>query len=214
MEPRIPRGRPAVAGVPRPEAGGLGRLGREGPDEGVRELVKRMVTLCEEQPDVEFESVHKQGLLHPSPPVRMSSLAGLDESDDRSLIRPLCRMMMNDSSPAVRATAAESLAHLSALAQAGKLASKDKKSISDVLFRVLDNVNELDAVKLKALEAVSAFGGDRLTSYLALAWSSGDLSARQSSNLSNWPQRDDARSLGFSTTPRMHPNSPICCGSL
>ena len=172
---------PELSGLTALEAEEFGRLWLEWPDERVLELVKRMVTLCEEQPDVEFESVHKQGLLHPSPPVRMSSLAGLDESDDRSLIRPLCRMMMSDSSPAVRATAAESLAHLSALAQAGKLASKDKKSISDVLFRVLDNVNELDAVKLKALEAVSVFGGDRLTPYLELAWSSGDLSARQSS---------------------------------
>lgn len=170
-----------LSGLSTPEAEEFGRLWLEWSDERVLELVKRMVALCEEQPDVEFESVHKQGLLHPSPPVRMSSLAGLDESDDRSLIRPLCRMMTSDSSPAVRATAAESLAHLSALAQSGKLASKDEKSISDELFSVLDNDNELDAVKLKALEAVSVFGGDRLTPFLETAWSSGDLSARQSS---------------------------------
>jgi|TARA_B100000809_G_C14942837_1_gene461057 HEAT repeat protein len=90
-------------------------------------------------------------------------------------------MMRGDSSPVVRAAAAESLAFLSSLAQAGKLAPRDEKSISDELFGVLENDDELDAVKLKALEAVSVFGGDRLAPYVEVAWSSGDVSARQSS---------------------------------
>ena len=172
---------PELSGLANPEAEEFGRLWLEWPKERVLELVRRMVTLCEEQPDVEFESIHKQGLLHPSPPVRLSSLAGLEESDDRTLIRPLCRMMTSDPSPEVRAAAAETLVHLASLARAGKLAPRDEKSIADELFGVLENENELDAVKLKALEAVSAFGGDRLTPFLQAAWSSGDLSARQSS---------------------------------
>lgn len=170
-----------LSGLTAPEAEEFGQLWLEWSDERVLELVKRMVALCEEQPDVEFESIHKQGLLHPSSAVRIGSLAGLDESDDRALIKPLCRMMTNDPTPEVRATAAETLAHLSVLAQAGKLAPRDEKSITDELFRVLDDENELAAVKLKALEAVSVFGGERLTAHIEAAWSSSDLSARQSS---------------------------------
>jgi len=170
-----------LSGLTGPESEEFGRLWLEWSDERVLELVKRMVTLCEEEPDVEFESVHKQGLIYPSVPVRLSSLSGLSESDDRTLIRPLCRMMTGDSSTEVRAAAAEALAYLSSLAQAGKLAPRDEKLISDELFRVLDNENELNSVKLKALEAVSVFGGERLIPHLEAAWASGDLSARQSS---------------------------------
>ncbi len=170
-----------LSGLTAPEAEEFGQLWLEWSNERVLELVKRMVALCEEEPDVEFESIHKQGLLHPSHPVRLSSLEGLDESDDRTLIRPLCRMMTSDPSSEVRAAAAESLAHLSALAQAGKLAPGDEKSIADALFGVLDTDNELEAVKLKALETVSVFGGERLTAHIEAAWSSSDLSARQSS---------------------------------
>ncbi|MCZ6538849.1 MAG: HEAT repeat domain-containing protein [Chloroflexi bacterium] len=172
---------PELSGLTTPEAEEFGQLWLEWPDERVLELVKRMVTLCEEQPDVEFESIYEQGLDHPSPQVRLSSLAGLGDSNDRTLIKPLCRMMASDPSPEVRAAAAEALVYLSALAQAGKLAPRDEKTLAEELYRVLDNDNEIDAVKLKALEAVSVFGGDRLTPYLEAAWSSGDLSALQSS---------------------------------
>lgn len=172
---------PELSGLTTLEADEFGELWLEWSNERVLELVKKLVALCEEQPDVEFEAIHKLGLNHPSPPVRINSLNGLDESGDRTLIKPLCTMMTGDSSPDVRAAAAETLNHLSTLAQAGKLTPRDEKSISDELFSVLDDENELAAVKLKALEAVSVFGGDRLDPYLEAAWLRGDLSARQSS---------------------------------
>ena len=172
---------PELSGLTTPEAEEFGQLWLEWSDERVLELVKRMVTLCEGQPDIEFEAVHKQGLLHASEPVRLSSLKGLDEIDDRTLIKPLCKMMTEDPATAVRAAAAESLAHLSSLAQAGKLAPRDEEKLTGVLYSVLDDEDERDAVKLKALETVSVFGGERLTDYIEAAWSSGDIAARQSS---------------------------------
>ena len=172
---------PELSGLTNPQAEEFGQLWLEWSDERVLELVKRMVALCEEQPDVEFESIYRQGLVHANAQVRLSALSGLDESGDRKLIKPFCQMMKGDPSPVVRAAAAESLAYLSSLAQAGKLAPRDEKSLSEELFGVLGNEEEFDAVKLKALEAVSVFGGDRLTPYLEAAWSSGDMSARQSS---------------------------------
>jgi len=172
---------PELSGLTNPQAEEFGQLWLEWSDERVIELVKRMVALCEEQPDVEFESIYRQGLVHANAQVRLSALSGLDESGDRKLIKPFCEMMTGDPSPVVRAAAAETLAYLSSLAQAGKLAPRDEKSLSEELFGVLGNEEEFDAVKLKALEAVSVFGGDRLVPYLEAAWSSGDMSARQSS---------------------------------
>ena len=79
---------PELSGLTNPEAEEFGQLWLEWPHERVVELVRRMVTLCTEQPDVEFESVHKQGLLHPNASVRLSSLSGLEQSDDRTLKPP------------------------------------------------------------------------------------------------------------------------------
>ena len=87
---------PELSGLTNPEAEEFGQLWLEWSAERVLELVKRLVTLCGEQPDVEFESIYKQGLIHASAQVRLSSLSGLDTSEDRSLIRPFCQMMRGD----------------------------------------------------------------------------------------------------------------------
>jgi hypothetical protein len=67
------------------------------------------------------------------------------------------------------------------MAQMGKLGSKAEIVLSRVLYGVLDDENEDDSVKLKALEAVAVFGGDRLNDHIEAAWDLADISARQSS---------------------------------
>ena len=151
-----------LSGLSSPEAEEFGQLWLEWSSERVLEIVDRMVSLCEEQPDVEFEAVYKQGLSHTDSRVRLSSLKGLEESDDRTLLKPITAMMTLDPSEEVRVAAAESLCHLAALAQTERLAPRDGKTLSDALYEVLEDETEIEAVKLKALEAVSVFGGDRI----------------------------------------------------
>jgi HEAT repeat protein len=172
---------PELSKLTGPEAEEFGQLWLEWSPERVLEIVDRMVALCEEQPDVEFEAIYKQGLLHPSVPVRLSALRGLEESGDRALIPPLTNMLLTDPSVEVRAASAIPLTYLSALAQEKKLGSKDGVTLSRVLYGVLDDEREVQAVRLKALEAVSVFGGDRLASYVESAASSTDISALKSS---------------------------------
>jgi HEAT repeat protein len=172
---------PELSKLTGPEAEEFGQLWLEWSPERVLEIVDRMVALCEEQPDVEFEAIYKQGLLHPSVPVRLSALRGLEESGDRALIPPLTNMLLTDPSVEVRAASAIPLTYLSALAQEKKLGSKDGVTLSRVLYGVLDDEREVQAVRLKALEAVSVFGGDRLASYVESAASSPDISALKSS---------------------------------
>ncbi len=164
-----------------PEAEEFGELWLEWSDERVLEIVDRMVALCDEQPDVEFEVIYKQGLAHTSSAVRVSSLKGLEESSDRTLIKQLCEMLTNDPSVEVRATAAIPLTYLAAMAQTGKLGRKDEIALSRALYDVLDDEREVQSVKLKVLEAVSVFEDDRLASHIETAWSSPGVSARQSS---------------------------------
>ncbi|MBN4064368.1 HEAT repeat domain-containing protein [Dehalococcoides mccartyi] len=171
---------PELSRLTGPEADEFGQLWLEWTPERVLEIIERMIALCEEQPDVEFEVVYKQGLLHPSAVVRIASLKGLEESDDRALIRPLGEMLRSDPVVEVRAAAAVPLAYMSALAQMGKLSSRYQAALIDMLYGVLDDEREVLDVKLKALEAVAVFGGDRLTPHIESAFSSGDVSAQQS----------------------------------
>ncbi|NQW20005.1 MAG: HEAT repeat domain-containing protein [Chloroflexi bacterium] len=164
-----------------PEAEELGELWLEWTDERVIDILKRMVALCEEQPDVEFEIIYKQGLKHANTEVRLAGLKGLEDSVDRTLIRPLSEMMKSDPVVEVRTAAAIPLAYLSAMAETGKLSSRYRETLVDVLYSVLDDEREVQDVKLKALEAVSVFADDRLDAHINAAWSSGNITARQSS---------------------------------
>jgi len=172
---------PELSKLTGPEAEEFGQLWLEWSPERVLEIVDRMVSLCEEQPDVEFEAIYKQGLQHPSAVVRLSGLRGLEESSDRALITPLSNMLLTDPSVEVRAASAVPLTYLSAMAQEKKLGSKDGVLLTRVLYGVLDDEREVQAVKLKALEAVSVFGGDRLAPYIESAASSPNIDALKSS---------------------------------
>ncbi len=172
---------PELSRLTGPEAEEFGQLWLEWSSKRVHEIVTRMISLCEEQPDVEFEAIYKQGLRHASSEVRLASLQGLEESVDRALIKPLCEMLKSDPVADVRAAAAIPLAHLSAMAQMGKLGTRYTTSLVETLYSVLEDEREVQDVKLKALEAVSVFGDDRLAPHIEAAWSSGRLAARQSS---------------------------------
>ena len=172
---------PELSRLTNPEAEEFGELWLEWTPERVLDIVERMVELCEEQPDVEFEVIYKQGLKHLDSAVRVASLKGLEESDDRSLIHPLFNMLKNDPVVEVRAGAAIPLTYLSALAETGRLGPRYKDSLVENLYNVLDDEREVQDVKLKVLEAVSVFTDDRLAAHIETAWSSGDIGARQSS---------------------------------
>ncbi len=164
-----------------PEASEFGQLWLEWSSERVLGIVERMVSLCEDQLDVEFEVIYKQGLKHPNSTVRIASLKGLEESEDRALVIQLGKILKSDPVAEVRAAAAIPLAHLSIMAEAGKLSARYREVLEDALYGVMENEREIQEVKLKAMEAVSVFAAERLTSHIELAWSSGDLNARQSS---------------------------------
>lgn len=172
---------PELSRLSGPEADEFGQLWLEWTPERVLDIVERMVSLSDEQPDVEFETVFKQGMTHASSKVRIASLKGLEESNDRALIRPLCEMLKTDPVVEVRTAAAIPLAYLSALAQTGKLGARYEERLISVLYEVLGDEREVQDVKLKALEAVSVFADERLDAHIEAAWSSGDIGARQSS---------------------------------
>ena len=164
-----------------PEASEFGQLWLEWSSERVLDIVERMVSLCEDHPDVEFEVIYKQGLKHSNPAVRVASLKGLEESEDRALVIPLSKILKSDPVAEVRAAAAIPLAHLSIMAGTGKLSARYREALEDALYGVVEDEREIQEVKLKAMEAVSVFAAERLTSHIESAWSSGDLNARQSS---------------------------------
>ena len=190
---------PQLSRLTGPEASEFGQLWLEWSSERVLNIVERMVSLCETQPDVEFEVIYKQGLNHPDPAVRVASLKGLEESEDRALVIPLSKVLKSDPAPEVRTAATIPLAHLSMMAEIGKLSSRYRETLEDTLYGVLEDEQEIQDVKLKVMEAVSVFAAERLTTHIELAWASGaagDLKARQSS-LFAMGQTSDPKWIGY-----------------
>jgi HEAT repeat protein len=128
--------------------------------------------------------------------VRVASLKGLEESEDRALVIPLSKILKSDPAPEVRTAAAIPLAHLSMMAEIGKLSPRYRETLEDTLYGVLEDEQEIQDVKLKVMEAVSVFAAERLTTHIELAWASGDLKARQSS-LFAMGQTSDPKWIGY-----------------
>ena len=146
-----------------------------------REVVSKLVELSEDNLELDFNSVFRVCLRDMDEYVREKAAQGLWESDDRSLVRPLIRILLSDPSPKVRATAAMSLRRFAVMAQDGKLISRDAERIRGALLAVIARNEEDREVRRRAIEAVACFDTPEIDQIIREAHNSGDLALSQSS---------------------------------
>ena len=127
------------------------------PTERRREIVRKLVELADDNVEFDFSSIFKSCLSDADDAVREMAAKGLWETEDRAMIRPLVKLLENDSSPEVRASTAMSLKNFSMMAQNGKLLSRDGDRIRQALLAVVNSLSEDIDVRRRAIEAVSSF---------------------------------------------------------
>ena len=91
------------------------------PVERRRLLMSRLVTVAEDNVELDFNFIFRHGLQDTDADVRARAVAGLWECDDRNLVTPLMNLLKKDPSEEVRASAAAVLGKFGALSQNGKL---------------------------------------------------------------------------------------------
>ncbi len=145
-----------------------------------REVLARLNELAEENVEMDFSAVYRHALTDPDPGVRQRAVAGLWESDDRTIIAPLLTCLREDGEAGVRAAAALVLGHFALLAQTGKLIRRDGQRIYEGLLASLMTKDEPVAVRRRALESVSVFAGDDVRQWVRWGYESEQPYLRQS----------------------------------
>ena len=127
------------------------------PTDRRQEMMSRLVTLAEDDVDLDFDAVFRHSLKDDDPVVRERAISGLWECDDRTLIGSLISLLQEDPIEQVRASAALSLGRFSALAALGKLLPRDGERVQQVLIGVVEDDAESTEVRRRALESVAVF---------------------------------------------------------
>jgi HEAT repeat protein len=102
-----------------------------------------------------FNAVYKHVLGDPDMEVRRLAVACLWEDEEPSLIRPLLRLLAEDSATPVREAAAMALGRFTLLAECQKINPEYRYRLSQALLKVVEDLNEDINVRRRALEAVA-----------------------------------------------------------
>ena len=145
-----------------------------------RELIDRMTDLAEHNIELDFTAVLRACLRDRDAEVRAKAAHGLWDSEDRTIVRPLIDLLLNDQSSSVREAAASTLARFAELAGEGKLVRRDAQRISDALLSVVEWSDEDIDTRCRAIEALASFDSDRVHSVIEDAYSDTDVRLRQS----------------------------------
>ena len=161
-----------LSGLTDSDVSSMERLWASVPVERRRMLIERLLTMAENNIDLDFTSVFKHSLSDEDPMVRALGVNGLWESNDRKLVMPLIALLQEDSHKDVRASAAVALGKFGALAQDGKLLSRDGERIKEMLLNSLEEPDEDPDVWRRVLEAAAVFNTPRVRELIGNAYAS------------------------------------------
>ena len=150
------------------------------PTERRREIVDRMTELIEDNLDLDFASVFRACLRDMDDQVRAKAARGLEDSDDRTIIRPLIDLLLKDESLEVRASAAVSLGKFAVMAQDGKVLKRDAERIRVALMDVINREDESLEAKRRAIESVASFNSPQVEKIIQEAYNDGNMELKQS----------------------------------
>ncbi|MFH1140307.1 MAG: HEAT repeat domain-containing protein [Chloroflexota bacterium] len=148
------------------------------PREQRRKLIERLVTVAEDNVDMDFIGVFRYCLKDDDPKVRELAVSGLWECDDHNLVGPLMTLSKVDPSEEVRISAVLALGKFGALAESRKLLPRDGERIKDALLSLLEDNHGSIEVRRRALESVACFNTPRVRELIRWAYNSPELMLR------------------------------------
>jgi HEAT repeat protein len=147
-----------LASLERDEAAALRAAWPRIETERRRQVVRHLAQLAEDNVDLDFDAVFFVALEDEDAGVRADAVRGLWEYEGRDLVPPLLRLLEKDEEPEVRAEAALALGRFVLLAELGRMRGEHFQQVEAGLRRSLEDELEVDDVRGRALEAVSASG--------------------------------------------------------
>jgi HEAT repeat protein len=120
-----------------------------------RDILSRLETLTEDNVELNFDRIYRNAIYDINDDVRREAVEGLWENCDPALIRPLLRLVQQDSATEVRSAAATALGRFSLMAEHQKISTENRTRISQVLLSVIHNPDEPVTLRRRALEALA-----------------------------------------------------------
>jgi HEAT repeat protein len=139
-----------------------------------RQIMHRLVELAEGNFELDFDSIFKNRLTDQDAEVRSTAIEGLWESEEASLIDPLIKILKQDSSEKVQATAAIALGKFAMLAELKKLRPSHKSKLCQALLVVINDSSQPVEVHRRALEAAAPLSLPQMKEAIVKAYQSGE----------------------------------------
>lgn len=146
-----------------------------------RQIVGKLAELAEGDIKLNFDDIFRACLLDPDEVVRVKSIEGLWECENRSLIKPLIALLREDSKESVRAAAAVALGRFAMLAELEKLRPEDGVKVQNALLSAIEDQREQLEVKRRATEAIAPISLPKVEDIIQQAYKSDDSRMRASS---------------------------------
>jgi len=140
-----------------------------------RQIVGQLAELAEDNLELDFDEVFRSCLTDADGEVREKAIEGLWGCEERSLIDPLIRLLLEDVEHSVRAAAADGLGRFALLAELGKLPESDAHRVEEALLTAFNKGNEQLNVRRRVLEAISPLTKPQVEEMIRQAYRSDSL---------------------------------------
>jgi HEAT repeat protein len=145
-----------------------------------RSIVETMLTLAEDNVELNYDAIYKMALDDPDGQIRLYAIEGLWENYEPAIADRLIQMMKTDRDPGVRAAAASSLSRFTLNAELGKLKGDLPQRLEVELRGVISNPDESPAVRRRAVETLSYLSVPGIADIVRAAYRDDDVLMRAS----------------------------------
>jgi len=125
-----------------------------------RELLAALERLAEEDITLDFHRIALTALRDADPASRILAVRALQEQDRPEYMRVLLSQLRNDAVPSVRAEIAEVLGAWVVATELGMVPDEDAETLAATLRDVVEDIEEPDEVRGRALEALGALSDE------------------------------------------------------
>jgi HEAT repeat protein len=137
-------------------------------------LLSELTDLAEDNVELNFDAVFKLGVNDEDPEVRAAALQGLFEYEESDLVPRLTEMLREDPDAEVRRQAAIALGRYALAAEFDRLADQDAAAVISALTESVEDLQEDEIVRARAIEALGAVSGEETQNLIESVYDESD----------------------------------------
>ncbi|HEY7268969.1 MAG TPA: HEAT repeat domain-containing protein [Dehalococcoidia bacterium] len=137
-------------------------------------VLSDLTDLAEDNVELNFDAVFKIALDDEESEVRLAAIQGLYEYEGADLVPTLSMLLREDPDPEVRRESAVALGRYALAAEFDKLDPRDADAVREVLTECVEDVEEDEIVRARALEALGALSGEDTQNLIESVYEEGD----------------------------------------